>query len=297
VELHEQKLKSSFGYNGKMDRCYVNLVSGKGMCVDMKQGRAGLIADAIDSFQMMAYFDIMAVRLPGLLKEVRVMLSSPRTNEVSSHDYSIDDLPRVRAMIQKVIDDAEDPLKEPRFSDSLCPKCQNLDRCRVAKKDVLAPLSATALAISPELLLKPVDQLTVQELAENRAAMDLLENWAAVRKPAIDQRIFTENLEIPGYARVTKNGAPFIPAEMSTRAWELLKGDLTPEEYISVCGKPKLGSIIELLANGQPGESLADRMEAAKIHMFDVLEEITACSKSSQYLRRKSKLSSKLLTQ
>ena len=296
-EMHEQKLASEFGYRGKMDRFYISFQSERAFIADLKMGRLGLLADAADSYQLAAYAEIAWFTFKDRIKDIRVALSAPRTGEISVHDYKYEDLPAIKERIKKVIDDVEDPFCPPRFSDIACSKCALVDRCPVAKKDVLVPLSTTALAISPELLLKPVDQLTVQEIAENRAAMDLLEKWAEARKPLLDARVFSEGIDLPGYSKVTKAGAPFIPAEMTMRAFELLKTDLTPEEFISTCGRPKIGSIIELLANGQPGESLADRMEAAKIHMFDQLEELVAQSKSSQYLRRKSKLSSKLLTQ
>ena len=125
--------------------------------------------------------------------------------------------------------------------------------------------------------------------------MDLLEAWVELRKPQIDARVFGEGLDLPGYTKVKKDGAPFIPAEKSGAAWELLRADLTPEQFIAACGKPSLSKLVDQLADACPAESLADRKAQARERLFTLCEELVQQSKPTEYLRRRAKLDLKLL--
>lgn len=296
TELHEQKLPSSFGYNGKMDRFYISFASGRAFITDLKMGRLGILADAKDSYQLAAYAEIAWNAFKDQIKEIRVALSSPRTKETSIHDYKYEDLPGIKERIQKVVDDFENPFAPPRVTEHACGKCALLDVCPVAKKDAIVPLAASPLAISPELLMKPVEDLTVTELAANRAAMDLLEKWAELRKPMIDARVFSEGIDLPGYTKVVKTGQPTILADKTLQAWDLLQDEISPVEFASICGKISLKKLIDLFSGNCVGASADDRAEQAKLHVYNLLEDVITKSGDSTYLRRKAKLSSKLLT-
>lgn len=292
---HEEKMKLSSGLSGKMDRCYVNLKDRKALVFDSKYGRLGLIAEASDSMQMLAYADIVFYRYPGMIDEVRCVLGSPRTNELSVHDYKVSEWEGIQKQIQAVIDEVEDSFKKPRMNDAVCCKCDLIDRCPLAKKDAIVPAAETALGIPAHVLLKPVEDLDARELAVNRAMIDLLEAWAEKRKPMVDQRVFQEGIDLPGYTKVRKEGSPYIPADMTGRAWELLRDELTVEQFVSACGKPSLSKLIDQLAEHVPGDSLSDRKEAARAHLFEKVEEIVQQMKSSEYLRRKAKLDLRLI--
>lgn len=293
---HEERMKTSSGLSGRMDRCYVNLKDRKALVFDSKYGRAGLIAEAEDSFQMKNYFDIVMNAYPGLVDEVRCVLGSPRTNEVSIHDFKADDWPRVKAEIDAVIASVENPFKHPTPHDAICSKCTYIDSCPALKPQVLAPVLEKAVALPHQVLLKPVEELTTEEMAQNKAFMDLLSAWIEAREPKIQERVFAERLELPGYTKVRKEGAPFIPVDKIGLAWERMKSNLTPEQFISACGKPSLSKLVETLADDMPGESLAERKEAARVLLFDRLEaEVIQQMKGSEYLRRKAKLDMKLI--
>ena len=292
---HEERLKTSFGLTGKMDQCFVNLKLRRALVFDAKYGRLGLIADAKDSLQMACYFDLVMFRYPGLVDEVRCVLNAPRTYEASTHDFKASDWDSVKERIGKVMFDVEYAFKKPRFSDSICVKCALLDECPAAKNGVIVPTLETRLSVPPAILLAPVDQLTTEELAQNRAMIDLLTAWAEIRKPAIDARVFGEGLELPGYSKVSKDGSPFIPAEKTGRAWELLRGEITEDKFIGACGKPSIGKLVEAIAETVPAASPSEAKEMARQRLFDLVEEVVEQSKPVVYLRRKAKLDMKLI--
>ena len=298
VELHEQKLKSSHGLSGKMDRAYANLHLRKGLVFDSKYGRNGLIAEARDSLQLAEYADIMFTRFPGMLDEIRVILAAPRTNETSPHDYSVSDWPDIQERVARVIRSVEDPFKQPKFNDAVCAKCEHIDRCFVAKKTAIVPV-VSKIDLTPvvpaSILLRPVSDLTPEEISKNKAFFDLMQAWIDKRGPELNERAMLEGLEIPGYTKVKKEGAPFIPAEAAGRAWELLRDELTPEQFIAACGKPSISSLIDQLADSCEGDTLSERKAKARAHLFEKVEEVVAQSKGSEYLRRKAKLNLKLL--
>ena len=292
---HEEKMKTSTGLSGKMDRCYVNLKTRKALVFDAKYGRLGLIAEAEDSMQMKNYADIVFFRYPNMVDEVLCILGSPRTDEVSSHVYKVEEWPKLQKEIQDVIDSVENPFKSPCFNDAICAKCDFIDKCPAVKPVAIVPASSAALTVDTSFLMKPVEELSVEELAKNRALIDLLDAWAEKRKPEIDNRVFGEGIELPGYTKVKKEGAAYIPAEESERAYELLKDELTPEQYIRACGKPSISKLVEMLTDDAPGGSVAERKRAAKEHVLDKVEEVVRQQKSSEYLRRKAKLDLKLI--
>lgn len=294
VELHEQKLPDSFKRRGMMDRCYVNLATRKALILDLKTGRAGPIKEAKESLQLANYADMVWVRYPGLVDEVMVVLSSPRTNENSSHVYRYDEWESIRERIEKVAADADHPFKQPRFHEVLCTKCRWFGECPATTK-TLAPVVEQTVSIPVSMLLRPVETLTIEELAQNRAVADLFEKWSEVRKKAIDDRVAAERLELPGYTRVQKDGSPFIPAEKTGVAWELVKDLLTPEQFLASCGKISLGKLVDQLADDCLGETLAERKAKARDELFGRLEEVIAQSQGSSYLRRKAKLDLRLL--
>ena len=294
IELHEQKLPDSFKRRGMMDRCYVSLASRKALVIDLKTGRAGLIKDAKESLQLANYADMVWVRYPGLVDEVMVVLSSPRTNETSRHVYKYEEWEEIRERIQKVAADADHPFKQPRFHEVLCQKCRWFSECPAASK-TLAPPVASAVSLPLSVLLRPIGELTVDELAQNRAAADLFEKWAEVRKEAIDARVEAERIALPGYTRVQKDGAPFIPSDKTEMAWGLVKDLLSPEQFLAACGKPSLPKLVDALADDCLGESLAERKTRAREELFSRLEGVIAQSAGSSYLRRKAKLDLRLL--
>ena len=294
VELHEQKLTGSFGLRGKMDRAYCNLRNRKALCIDLKTGRNGLIRGAADSLQMAAYGDLLFTLYATHIDEVKVGLVSPRTNEVDFHIYSFADWEDLRDRIKTVMDSVDDPFKSPAPSDALCPKCAHFARCPAVQKSLTPPVSKT-LSIPVSLLLKPVSDLTVEELSQNRAAADLFEAWAESRKKAIDARAAEEKLELPGYVRVQRDGSPFIPADKTEMAWGLVKDLLSPEQFLAACGKPSLSKLVDALADDCLGESLAERKTKAREELFSRLEGVIAQSAGSSYLRRKAKLDLRLL--
>ena len=294
-EHHEERMKTSVGLTGKQDKCFVNLKLRKAIVYDAKYGRLGLIADAKDSLQLASYFDIVMFRYPGLIDEVRCILNAPRTYETSIHDYKAEDWPDVKARIQKVIDEVDDPFKRPRLNDIVCAKCANLDRCPVAKGMAVIPMAETRLALPMHALMKPVSDLTVDELAQNRAMIDLLVAWTELRKPAIDERVFAEAIELPGYAKVSKAGSPFIPSDKASRAWELLRGEISEEQFMGSCGKPSITKLVEAIAESVPAANKTQAKELARQRLFDLVEEVVEQSKPVVYLRRKAKLDMKLI--
>lgn len=294
IELHEQKMQGSFRYRGLIDRCYVSLHSRKALILDFKTGRLGLIRDAKDSFQLKAYSDLLWFRYPGMIDEIMVVLSAPRTNETSDHVYHYTEWESIKEQIQKVIDSAEYPFHSPQFHEVLCSKCRWFSTCPAANR-ALVPVIEQTVSIPASLLTKPVEQLTETELAQNRAAADLFAAWSDLRKKAVDARVMQEGLELEGYTKVRKSGAPFIPADRAAEAWELLKSDLTPEMFIAACGKPSLNKLVEQLADDALGATLDERKKKAREHLFDVLEDVVQQSQSSEYLRRRAKLDLRLL--
>ena len=295
IELHEQKLKGSFGIAGKMDRAYVNLANRKAFIFDSKYGRAGLIADACDSLQLASYTDIVNTQYPGLIDETLVMLYAPRSSELSHHLYRFSDWDSIKSRIEKVINEVDDPFKQPRFNDAVCAKCAHIDRCPVAKGGALVPIAAKSLPIPTHVLTKPVDQLTPDEIAQNKAIFDLMSAWIEKREPELNARVFAEGIELPGYTKVKKNGSAYIPADKASRAWELLRADLSPEQFIAACAKPSIGKLVDQLADSIPGEDLSERREKARAHLVDTCEEVIVQMKGSEYLRRKAKLNLKLI--
>ena len=294
LELHERKLPDSFGRRCLMDKCYVNLHARKALVVDLKTGRAGIIKEAKDSLQLANYADVVWTAYPGLIDEVMVVLSSPRTNEKSSHVYAYGDWEDIRERITKVAAGADHPFKQPRFHEVLCTKCRWFGECPATAK-TLAPVVEQTVSIPVSMLLRPVETLTIEELAQNRAVADLFEKWSEVRKKAIDDRVAAERLELPGYTRVQKDGSPFIPAEKTGVAWELVKDLLTPEQFLAACTKPSLSKLVDQLADDCLGETLAERKTKAREELFSRLEGVIAQSAGSSYLRRKAKLDLRLL--
>lgn len=294
IELHEQKLAGSLGLRGLMDKCYASLASRKALVADFKSGRLGLIAEAKDSLQGACYVDMVFHRYPGLIDSVTFALISPRTNEVSTHEYHYTEWESIKERIQKVIDSAEYPFKRPRFHEVLCSKCRWFSTCPTANR-ALVPVVEQTVSIPASILTKPVEELTETELAQNRAAADLFAAWSDLRKKAVDARVMQEGLELEGYTKVRKSGAPFIPADRAAEAWELLKSDLTPEMFVAACGRPSLNKLVEQLADDALGATLDERKKKAREHLFDVLEDVVQQSQSSEYLRRRAKLDLRLL--
>lgn len=294
LELHERKMPDSFGRRCLMDKCYISLHTRKALVIDLKTGRAGLIKDAKDSLQLANYADVVWTAYPGLIDEVMVVLSSPRTNEKSSHVYTYGDWEDIRERITKVAAGADHPFKQPRAHEVLCPKCRWFGECPAAQKS-LSPAVSQTLSIPVSVLLRPVEELTLAELAQNRAAADLFEAWAEVRKKAIDARVSAGNLSLEGYTRVQKDGAPFIPADRTATAYELVKDLLTPEQFMAACGKLSLTKLVDALSDDCLGETLAERKAKARDKLFGRLEEVIAQGQGTSYLRRRAKLDLRLL--
>lgn len=294
LELHEKKLPDSFGRRCLMDRCYIQLHLRKALIIDLKTGRAGLIKEAKDSLQLANYADVVWTAYPGMIDEVMVVLSSPRTNEKSTHIYNFTDWEDIRDRIIKVAASADHPFKQPRAHEVLCTKCKWFNECPAAQKS-LSPVVSQTLSIPVSILLRPVEELTPAELAQNRAAADLFEAWAEVRKKAIDARVSAGNLSLEGYTRVQKDGAPFIPADRTATAYELVKDLVTPEQFMAACGKPSLTKLVDALADDCLGETLAERKAKARDELFSRLEEVIAQGQGTSYLRRKAKLDLRLL--
>lgn len=291
ITHHETRVTNSFGHSGMMDKGFVNLENGRALIVDLKTGRAGLVADAKDSLQLAGYADAMLVMHPDL-KEIMVVLVSPRTGELESYVYDVEagGLAGNAQRIYDMIKEVENPFSAPRLNATLCTKCRWAAECplmtRVAATYEL-PVTGVAAA---EVFTKDVSELTPDEMSQNLALVSLIEEYADARRPLIIDRVFQENIDIPYYSRQERAGQAYVASEDNVELMHRLSGCMSAEEFVSVCGRVSLPKAAELLARDGTGTK-ANRIREARFALEDLAGPLLKAGRPIRTLRRSNKYS------
>lgn len=218
--------------------------------LDWKSGRLGIPVAAKDSRQLKGY-------LLGFLRFAKENFLSvpaighthfvaPRTEEIDVADYVI--TPELEgaleAELRSVIATVDDPFKKPNNADpGQCAKCENAQRCPIVCR-ALVPVVSDSVAVSrPALLTTPVAELAPEDMGRFAVLHDLVCEWFDQRKKAINERVFAEQIDVPGFKRVEKSGSKRI--EDVAAAAEALQGVLSLSQIFS-CAKLSYSQLTKL---------------------------------------------------
>lgn len=228
---------------GSPDEIDISRKLAKAIIFDWKLGRLGLPTDAGDNLQLKAYAKAVCRRWP-YVDVVDVVLVAPRTSEVSTATYTRGSMVDVEAEIVAVIKRVEDPFKEPDNSDqTLCAVCANLKRCPKQCRALVPAAQAVAAAPGVACLTKPVTALVPEEMADVLTLTKVVTEWFDQKKKAVTERVFDEELELPGYQKVTRKGNRKI---QDVPAAVLALGDLITADRLWAVASLPIGAVVDI---------------------------------------------------
>lgn len=199
------------GVKGTLDFAVLSKALKRVDIIDWKTGRLGVPVEAKNSYQLGGYAVGFVRKFEGALEGIEVVavhFIAPRTNEVDTHEYKFGEINDIVAELDKLIAIVDNPFKTPcNSSPRLCASCSNAARCPLVCK-ALTPLAQQAL-MTPTLidLVKPIDELSPEELSQHRALADLASEFFEQRQKTIAARVINEGIDIPGYRLVEKAGS------------------------------------------------------------------------------------------
>lgn len=217
--------------------------------VDFKFGRHG-VTDAEFNLQGWAY--TLGVFEKFSVDTVRVIFLSPRRDEVSHHQFSRADYPRLQLTLETVIARAK-AYAETKKADMLTP---SEDACQYCGNKGVCPrlhdyALSTAKKYAPLELVDDVHSSQITDPARMAKALTLakiLGRWAeSVAKHATDMA--RDGLEIPGYRLAERAGAREINNPVI--AFGVLSQFMEPVEIVS-CSKLSLTKLEEVVHEKAP---------------------------------------------
>jgi len=207
-EVRELPVSLFDGIKGTLDNVMWNNTTV--VVMDWKSGRLGLPAKAADSLQLKGY-GLGCLRDPRFSGHKRIQLHfvAPRTNESEMAEFEVTSTlaDSWENELRRILADVEDPFKQPRADDAdLCRMCRHAHRCPKVTK-ALTPVVMETSSVARFDMLAPVAQLSPEEIGKFKVVKDLVEEWFKQRSDAINERVFQENIEIPGFKRVSRGGS------------------------------------------------------------------------------------------
>lgn len=275
----EMPVRLPNGIKGTLDNAIISKDLKSGVVLDSKFGRLGLVVDdASKSWQMACYAVGFFTAFPDL-EQVEIVLAAPRTVEVLSHTYRKEDVPKIMAEMDKLIERIEDPFKVPTPCDALCAKCANVDRCPAITK-TLVPAAKDIVGLEVGDLLSPVETLTEDQLSKNLAFLQVLDGYAETRKKSITELVLNKQLTLPYFSLRSKAGS--VRVKSNAEALELLGSVVSTPVFIDCCGAVSLPKLAKAISTGDDKQARED--------LEQCLAPILERGSDVRYLQRQAKL-------
>ena len=219
---------------------------------------------------------------------VVMMFVSPRCNEISRHEFTRADLPRLETRIETILARRKAVFDEGRedllnATDEICRYCGNRGTCPALYSKALVVAqnySDTALEIPPKF--HPSTWTTPEEHSIGRRLALVLEKWVESVKSHNMQFVMDAGQTIPGFELKSKAGRRDIKDILA--AWAATKDDLTLEEFLAACGPVSVAKLEEAVAGRVKRGDKAKRKEALNERLTDM--GILATGAETYYLAR-----------
>ena len=257
--------------------------------VDFKFGR-NPVDDADINIQGQAYLLGVMDRFPHL-KTGTVHFLLPRRDEVLTHEYTREDMDKIRLRLMIVIERATAEAVALNPNTEGCRFCSNRLSCP-ALSDKLLPLATKYMAQSEDFelqFLETYDPAKIDDpytMGKMKNVANVLDKWSsAVGKQALKLAV-EDGEEIPGYALFFRKATQSVPLG---EALDALRSQMTEEEILNACTTTLsvLGKIAYDKAD-KGGKARARADVEAELLKKGVIED-TDDLPHTPYLRKKNK--------
>jgi hypothetical protein len=230
LSFHELADFSPLMRRGKAD--LVVLYANTAELVDYKAGR-NAVDDAAVNDQQKAYVVAMFQRWPHL-KAVRVHLLMPRRDEVSTHTFSADDVPRLRADLASIIVTAEryhrENLTAPRTD--TCLWCAKRHSCPAVVGTALAIAKGYDAELQVPAEFHPSKVTDPKAMAAMLDAASVMDKWVQSARHHFTQAMLN-GADIPGYELREKKAARSVDDAMA--AYAVVREVIDRDEFLAAC--------------------------------------------------------------
>lgn len=230
LSFHELAEFSPLMRRGKAD--LVVLYSNTAELVDYKAGR-NAVDDAAVNDQQKAYVVAMFQRWPHL-KAVRVHLLMPRRDEVSTHTFSADDVPRLRADLASIIVTAEryhrENLTAPRTD--TCLWCAKRHSCPAVVGTAMAIAKGYDAELQIPAEFHPSKVTDPKAMAVMLDAASVMDKWVQSARHHFTQAMLN-GVDIPGYELREKKAARSVDDAMA--AYAVVREVIDRDEFLAAC--------------------------------------------------------------
>ena len=246
LDVKEIKLEV-FDQWGFVDRLMIR--GDKAHLIDYKFG-FNPVDDAEHNAQMWAY-TLGVFDKHDYIKEVTVHILQPRLDLIFTHTFTREgDYERIHKRIKGIIDKCKNHTEADYTPGDQCVYCYKLADCPAVHGATMQIVKAYDMAHDAQLpeLFQPSQLSTPERRAQAQRIAMVMEAWcSSVRKHNLE--FAKEGGEIPGYGLKEIQGRREI--KDSQKAWDLVKGKLTPEEFSSAC-EIKFTDLADLVAAKAP---------------------------------------------
>ena len=261
LSFHELSEFSPLLRRGKAD--LVVLYTNTAELIDYKMGK-NPVDDAESNDQQKAYVVAMFKRWPHL-KAVRVHLLLPRRDEVSTHTFSENDLPRLQVDLASIVLEAErhhrENLTTPRTD--TCLWCAKRHSCPAVVRTAMTIAKGydAELQVPPEF--HPSKVSDPKAMAAMLDAASVMDKWVQSARHHFTQAMLN-GTDIPGYELREKKAARSVEDAMA--AYAVVRDVIDRDEFLAACSisLPALEKAwCEKAPRGQKGkakEELAEKL-------------------------------------
>jgi hypothetical protein len=246
LDLKEIKLEV-FDQWGFVDRLMIR--GNQAHLIDYKFG-FNPVDDAEHNAQMWAY-TLGVFDKYDYVQDVTVHVLQPRLDLIFTHKFNREvDYGRIGKRIKGIIEKCKNHTEADYTPGDQCVYCNKLSECPAVHGATMQIVKAYDLAHDAQLpeLFHPSQLATPERRAQAQRIAMVMEAWcSSVRKHNLE--FAKEGGEIPGYGLKEVQGRREIKDPQ--KAWEAVKGKLTPEEFSSAC-EVKFTDLADLVAAKAP---------------------------------------------
>jgi len=275
---------------GTPDRVIIHVERGIVHVLDYKFVRL----EADHQFQVKTY---MAAVLERLAKEGITITQatghvlSPRLRDkVKEYDYDpATHVAKVRQEIEELYERINDPFNAPTPNEDTCPKCARSSKCPAMGNAMVQLSHGCGLPMpsqfAPDALVSLRDRAIAQVLA------CVAETWAKQMKKANNEFVFSQDMDIPGFARRTRSTGLRVLPECIETALSALEAIGIPHDMLLQHCNITLGELGKsyAAASGLPEGTVKQQIQ-------DALQGL-AESGTAKFLQKEKRISDEALLQ
>lgn len=227
-ELSEIALSFAELTSGTSDKIIINEGETEADVIDGKFGRMP-VTPAEHNFQIQCYVGGAFEKWPTL-QRCRGHILIPQLTEITSHEFTRDDVPRIRARVQAVLDYARDPFNPPKPNDDLCSRCEFASRCPAI--NAMVKHAIVGLGLPMPSSFEPGSIATPLDKARAKILISIFETWGKQVNDAITASAKAGE-QIPFFELRRRAGSARIVDTLG--AFNVLREVLTQEQFLAAC--------------------------------------------------------------